>query len=369
MADKRCNIAYFCPSISWGGLEMNQLHNAKWMQDRNHEVLVFVQKDSRTHQEAIQLGLTVDFVLPHYKYYDFINAFRLYKRIKQLQITHLIVRNPKDMSLCALAKSLYLNKVYLAYFMEMQIGVSKRDILHTIRFRKFDLWSCPLHYLQKQVMDLTRFPESRTIVIPSGLELERFSNTIDANEAKIRLKLDTDKNYLGLIGRLDPQKGQYLLLEAFNIIKDEMAYNIVFLGESTHGEHRDYKTKLKSFARENNFENRVYFRPFRKDTETFYAAMELVVIATKSETFGMVTIEAMASGCKILGSKSGGTLEIIEKSGIGTLYDPENKQDLADKIKEAINQNNFDKSKVLEAAKRFDFQKICGQVETTLGCK
>ena len=368
MADKRCNIAYFCPSISWGGLEMNQLNNAKWMQDRNHKVLIFVQKDSRTHQKAIQLGLEVDFVKPHIKYYDLINALRLSRRIKKHQITHLIVRDPKDMSLCALAKSLCFNKVFLAYFMEMQIGIPKRDILHTIRFRKFDLWSCPLHYLQQQVLDMTRFPKSRISVIPSGLELEHFSNTVDAAEAKIKLELDPHKRYLGLIGRLDPQKGQYFLLEAFNIIKDEIDYDIVFLGESTYGEYEEYVSQLKHFAQENNFENRVHFRPFRNDTETFYAAIELFVMATKSETFGMVTIEAMASGLKIIGSKSGGTLEILKEGGVGLLYEAENKQDLATKIKEAINQNNYDKSKVLEAAKRFDFQKICSQVETVLGC-
>lgn len=369
MANKKCFIAYFCPSISWGGLEMNQLHNAKWMHDRNHKVLVFVQKDSKTHQEAMQLGLTVDFVSAHYKYYDFIKAFRLYKKIKQHQITHLIVRDPKDMSLCALAKSFYLNKVYLAYFMEMQIGIPKRDILHTIRFRKFDLWSCPLHYLQKQVIRMTRFPANKTIVIPSGIELERFSKNIDANEAKDKLDLDKDKKYLGLIGRLDPQKGQFLLLEAFNLIKDEIDHDLVFLGESTHGEHSNYVSQLKDFAQENNFENRVCFRSFMKDTENFYAAIDVFVMATKSETFGMVTIEAIASGCKILGSNSGGTSEILKKGGIGTLFEAENKEDLAKKIKESIHQNHFDRGCVIQTAKRFEYQKICRKVEISLECE
>lgn len=366
MADKKSIIAYFCPSISWGGLEMNQLNNAKWMRDRNHKVLIFVQKDSRMHQEAMQLGLPVDFVKSHRKYYDFINAFRLYRKLKRNQITHLIVRDPKDMSLCALSKSFYLNKVYLAYFMEMQIGISKKDFLHTIRFRKFDVWSCPLHYLQKQVVERTRFPASKIKVIPSGLELERFSTPIAATEAKSKLELEKDKKYIGLIGRLDPQKGQYLLLEAFNLIKNDIDFNLVFLGESTQGEYSDYVSQMKRFSQENNLENRVFFRPFRRDTEAFYSAIDLFVMATKSETFGMVTIEAMASGCRIVGSKSGGTFEILKEAGIGLLFDAENKQDLADKIKEAINQNDFDKSKACMSAKRFDFNEVCALVEATL---
>ena len=359
------HIAYFCPSKSWGGLEMNQLHNAKWMHDRGHKVLIFAQEDSRAHKEANQLNLPVVFVSAHRKYYDFVNAFRLYKKIKKHHVTHLIVRNPKDMSLCALAKSFCLNKIFLAYFMEMQIGISKRDFLHTIRFKKFDLWSCPLEYLKKQVIEMTRFPQSRIVVIPSGIERERFNN-IDVEKAKAKLKLKKNIQYIGLIGRLDPQKGQHLLLEAFNKIKNDMDWHLVFLGESTQGEHSGYLKNLKHFTKENNIEDRVHFRPFRDDTENFYSAIDLFVMATKSETFGMVTIEALASGCKIVGSNSGGTAEILNKADVGLLFDSENKDDLADKILMSINQSNFDQSKAVNAANRFDFQKICVQVEAAL---
>lgn len=360
------HIAYFCSSQSWGGLEMNQLRNAHWMQDRGHKVMMFVQAGSRIHQEAKALSIPVEIVTQHRKYYDFINARRLIGKLKKQKVTHLIVRDPKDMSLCALAKSWSFNKFYLAYFMEMQIGISKRDVLHTLRYESYDLWSCPLPWLKQQVIDLTKFPKDRVCVIPSGLDLKKYFNAPDQNEAKKLLNLEIQHDYIGLVGRFDEQKRQFLLLEAFNSIKDKVDHNLVFLGESTHGESDSYLEKLKSYVDEHQLGKRVFFRPFRKDVESFYAAIEVFVMATESETFGMVTIEAMASGCKIVGSNKGGTVEILGHGEYGELFETGNKEDLASKLYKTIKNENFDPQKVREEAQKYDADVICKQVENAL---
>src|SRR5690554_2028848 len=369
MPQSKCHIAYFCPSTSWGGLEMNQLRNAKWMSDRGHKVLIFVQQSSSIHREAIQLGLPVELVKPHRKYYDFINAFRLIRKIKHHKITHLVVRDPRDMSVCAMAKSWAVNKFFLAYFMEMQIGIPKRDLLHTLRYESYDLWSCPLPWLENQVHELTKFPKERTVVIPSGLELDKYLNAAQDKEAKLLLNLDPNKNYIGLVGRFDAQKGQLLLLRAFNKIKNSVGHDIVFLGESTHGEKDDYLIQLKMFVEQNQLEDRVSFRPFRNDVETFYSAIDVFVMATKSETFGMVTIEAMASGCRVVGSNRGGTVEILNHGGFGTLFESEDVIDLGLKLLESINNVNFNPQLVIEESKRYDASKVCELVEEAIDCK
>ncbi|HTO37387.1 MAG TPA: glycosyltransferase family 4 protein [Brumimicrobium sp.] len=362
------HIAYICTSKSWGGLEMNQLKNAFWMMQRGHKVMVFAQKDSQFQYEAKKLNIPVELITAPKKVFDFKGAYRLAKLIDNLKITHLIVRDPKEMSVTGLAKRLSKNKFFLAYFMEMQIGIPKRDFVHTIRYKPFDLWSCPLPWLQKQVKELTSFPIERTKVIPSGLELDRFYNSFDKLKAREILELDPDKNYIGLAGRLDPQKGQLLLLDAFNQIQEkEENYNIVFLGEPTHGEFEDYTTVLDDFIRASSMQGRVHFRPFRSDVETFYAAMDIFVMGTKSETFGMVTIEAMASGCKIVGSNKGGTVEILEHGKLGYLYESDSAEDMAEKIEKAIHDSSFKEEIVKEAAYKYDHQLVCKQVEEALG--
>ncbi|PWH85884.1 glycosyltransferase [Brumimicrobium oceani] len=367
MTKNNTHIAYFCPSLSWGGLEMNQLRNAEWMHNRGHKVVILLQKGSRIHQEASANGISVDFVQPHKKYFDFGKAAQLIKKIKQHNITHLIVRDPKDMSVCSLAKSWSKKKFFLAYFMEMQIGIPKRDLLHTIRYSSFDLWSCPLPWLKKQVKELTRFPSEKTLVIPSGLSLDRYFNAPERQEAKTLLDLDTNKEYIGLVGRFDEQKRQLLLLESFNQIKDKIHHDLVFLGESTHGESDAYFDKLKEYVRENKIEKRVHFRPFRPDVETFYSAIDVFVMATKSETFGMVTIEAMAAGCKVVGSNQGGTVEILNHGEFGELFETGNAEDLSNKLMVSIANQDFDANAVKDEARKYDAEIVCNKVETALG--
>jgi glycosyltransferase involved in cell wall biosynthesis len=367
MENNKNHIAYFCPSLSWGGLEMTLLKNANWMHNRGHRVLIFVQQGSRIHQEAEALEMKVDFVKAHKKYYDFINASRLIKKLKKHQISHLVFSDPKDMSICAMAKTWSTRKFFLAYFAGMQIGIPKRDLLHTLRYNSLDLWSCLLPWLKKQVNELTRFPEVKTKVIPPGLVLEKYFNAPPALEAKQLLKLDVSKKFIGLVGRFDEQKRQLLLLESFNQIKNETSHNLVFLGEPTHGESEDYFEKLKNFVKLNNLENRVHFIPFRKDVETFYAALDVFVMATNSETFGMVTIEAMASGCKIVGSNKGGTVEILNHGELGDLFESGDANDLAKKLMLSITNENFDPNRNRQAAKKYDSEIFCDKVEIALG--
>lgn len=360
-------IGYFCGSESWGGLEMNQLRNAVWMKERGHDVVMFVRENSKIAKEAEKKDLTFQYIKKHRKYYDFSKALALKSVLKTNQITHLIVRDPKDMSVCALAKTLLGGKLFLAYFMEMQIGIPKRDFIHTLRYKKFDLWSCPLPWLAKQVKELTRFPENRIQVIPSGLDLSNFENLKDKSKAQEILNLDNTKTWIGLIGRFDEQKGQHLLLAAFDEIKNVYPeVNIVFLGEKTKDEADDYFDGLVSYIKEKKLDERVEIRSFRPDVETFYAAIDIFVMATKSETFGMVTIEAMAAGLKIVGSNAGGTTEILNHGEYGALFESGNIKSLKEELVNTLKKNDFDSQKIREASKKYDAKNVCSKVEKAL---
>ncbi len=360
-------IGYFCASDSWGGLEMNQWRNALWMAERGHDVVMFVREGTPAEKAAKESGLVISRVKQHKKYYDYINANRLKRRISYHQVTHMVVRDPKDMGLCALTKTIMGNKLYLAYFMEMQLGIPKKDFLHTIRFKKFDLWSCPLPWLAEQVKAQTNFPEERITTIPSALDLSTYQKEVSKAEAREELKLSIDHKWIGLVGRFDSQKGQHLLLKAFQKVKTQLStYNLVFLGEKTQGEADDYYSKMISFIKKNNLQDRVEIRPFRKDVETFYSAIDVFVMATKAETFGMVTIEAMASGCKIVGSNAGGTPEILQHGKYGTLFESQNADALAQALIQSTQTATINSSQLQDEVQQYDFRNVCAQVEDAL---
>ncbi len=366
MASGVNKIGYLCSSASWGGLEMNQLRNAVWMQERGHAVVLLCLENSPIHEKALAAHLPVKLIRKHKKYYDYAAGLRLKKLLKAEQITHLIIRDTRDMSVCAIAKMLYAG-FHLSYFMEMQLGVKKTNLLHTLRFRKLDLWSCPLNWLQQQVKTMTKMDPSKTIVIPSGLEIEPFQTNQSQAEARQLLDLPEGKIIIGLIGRFDPHKGQVLLLEALQLCKDPNVC-VCLLGEPTRNEGNAYFEQIQQTISENALEERVFIRPFREDIPSFYRAIDAFVMASKSETFGMVTIEAMASGTPTIGSNAGGTTEILQSGKLGYLFTPNDAASLAQAIDRFLeNPQAISKTVLQQEAQTYDHRKVCQMVELSLG--
>lgn len=359
-------LAYICGNDSWGGLEMNQLRNASWMKARGHEVVILCLKDSPIEIQANAADIPVITIEKHRKYYDYKRGKQIVKIIQTEKISHLIVRATLDMSIAAFAKSKLKHKLHLSYFMEMQLGVKKKNILHTLRFKYFDLWSCPLNFLAQQVQTMTKFSSKKIKVIPSGLDLSQFALNMDKKSCREQLNLPIDELLFGLIGRFDINKGQLLLLEAMNLCENKN-FSIVLLGEPTRNEGDDYFEQMKAVIEKYELKDRVHILPFRKDIEPFYKAMDWFVMASKAETFGMVTIEAMACGTPTLGSNAGGTPEILKFGELGQLFTSMNSTDLAKNIDDIIqNKIHIDSAVLKESAKIYDHHLVCEQVEKAI---
>jgi glycosyltransferase involved in cell wall biosynthesis len=138
----------------------------------------------------------------------------------------------------------------------------------------------------------------------------------------------------GIIGRIDPLKGQHIAINALQICNDNT--HLVIMGESTKNEGRDYEVELKQKVRSLGLQNRVHFRPYSKEVEAFYRAIDIFILASKGETFGTVTIEAMSFGLALIGTNSSGTPEILDHGKAGLLFEPDNASELASCMKEYI---------------------------------
>ena len=359
-------LAYLCSSTSWGGLEMNQLRNARWMKERGHEVFIFCKTHSPIEEAAKAERISVVTISEHKKYYDFKAGKRLAQSLNENHITHLILRDTRDMSLGVIAKRKSKTSIHLSYFLEMQLGVSKRNLLHTIRFKGLDVWSCPLNHLAEQVRKLTRLDQNKLHVIPSGLNLDQFRSNISKSESRKILALPQDQKIIGLSGRFDPFKGHLLLLEALHKLNREDV-SICFLGEPTRESGPEYVNQIKETIANYGLTDRVFIRPFRKDIEVFYKAIDYFVMASTAETFGMVTIEAMTSGLTVIASNSGGSPEILEFGRCGYLFEPGNSESLTEKLAEALSKPDFPNPEELQqSVEKYDYRKVCESVEEVL---
>ncbi len=365
----KSKIALLCSSTSWSGLEMNHLKTAKYLNDLNFETFVFCQENTPIETFALEQNLNVVYIQKHKRYKYFFAGLKLSNLLKEHQISNVIVRNSSDLNICSIAKTFSRNKFHLSFFMEMQLGVSKRNFLHTSRFTKIDLWVCSTNFLKNQVLKFTKFPAEKIKIIPPSLNLSLFQKEISKENSREKLNLPSNKIIIGLIGRLDILKGQHLLLKALAILKNENLF-VCFMGSPTLNEDNNYFNFLKDYVKSNNLKNQVVFLPFQEEVCNFYKAIDVCVLASKSETFGMVTIESLASGTTIIASNAGGTPEILENGNLGLLFETENEIDLAEKINCFLRNEFFsDKLKIEKSIQKYDSKQVLSEVIKSLGLK
>jgi glycosyltransferase involved in cell wall biosynthesis len=336
------------------------------MKARGHEVVVLGRDGTELQRYCKQDGIPFIVIENHKKYYDFKAAGKLSALLKEWQMQHLIIRDVRDMSVAAAAKYWRKHPFQLHYFMEMQLGVKKKGPLQTMRFRELTSWSCPLLWLEHQVETRTNVPKEKIIHIPSGLELAPLQKPLSQQEARKLLDVPGEGMLIGLAGRFDPQKGQLLLLEALPQVGNKQV-GIVLLGSATHNEGQEYYDSMLRFIDRHQLQDRVFIRPFRRDVQVFYKAIDAFVMASKAETFGMVTIESMACGTPVIGSNAGGTPELLDYGKLGYLFEPLSSGDLALKIAQFLQDpKRFKPEELKKAMQFFDHERVCALVELRL---
>ena len=141
---------------------------------------------------------------------------------------------------------------------------------------------------------------------------------------------------VGIIGRIEAAKGQYILIEAISILKD-LDIKALIVG---HAMDEPYRNELQKKIRELGIEDKVIFTGFTKNVNEYLSLCDVSVLITKKETFGLVVIESMVNKTPVIATANGGPLEIIDDNINGLLVDRDTEH-LAQKIKLLYDNETF----------------------------
>lgn len=114
---------------------------------------------------------------------------------------------------------------------------------------------------------------------------------------------------LGVVGIFDPEKGQDVAIGMMPSIL--MCYPKAKLHVWGDKEGK-YKKRLYSMVNQMELEENVIFHGFEKNPNIIYKDMDILMMCSRSEGFGRVTVEAMQRAIPVLGYKSGGTSELVK---------------------------------------------------------
>lgn len=318
-------LSILCLSESWGGLELNTARFAGWMQARGWPVQVITRANSPLATRAAELGVTVVTLENPWKALDLPAASRLARILRDFGTRTLLISRNGDLALAVLCKRLFLPKLPLVYQQHMQLGLAKRGLVHTLRYRALAAWLAPLPGLARQVLEKTRLAPEKLHVVPLGVELEKFADAqLTTTEARRRLQLELSPEavLLGLIGRLDDGKGQDFVVEALPELRQQFPQlHLLLVGEPTRNEGSAYADALHARIQALGLSDVVHLRGFTPEPEVAHRALDVSITASVSETYGMVTIEALAAGKPVLGAAAGGTRELLDDNRTGLLFE------------------------------------------------
>lgn len=184
--------------------------------------------------------------------------------------------------------------------------------------------------------------------------------SVDTNEFK-PLEIDKKENIILFVGGLDRAhyfKGVDILIKAIKEIKDiELELRIIGEGE--------LKNEFKNLSRDLGIENKIKFldRPDRESfIKNFQQAKVLVLPSINSnEAFGIVLIEAMACGTPVIASDLPGVRSVFKNEKSGLLVEPKNIEDLKNKIK-LILQDQEKQKKMSQEAYRLVLEKYSKEI-------
>jgi glycosyltransferase involved in cell wall biosynthesis len=127
---------------------------------------------------------------------------------------------------------------------------------------------------------------------------------------------------VGVVARLSPEKGQDTFLEAAAMVLREVHdVGFVIAGDAALGD-RHYAERLVDLARRLGMVERTLFTGFTDRVPELMAGLDVLVVPSHAEPFGLVTVEAMASGTPVVATRTGGSPEIVEHEKTGLLVPP-----------------------------------------------
>ena len=186
-------------------------------------------------------------------------------------------------------------------------------------------------YMREHVADIYGLEEERIAVVPNGIDPAELAPVGDLAALRASFAAPHDRLVL-LVGRLVYEKGFQLALEALpGLIERVGELRFVVAGSGAH------EAELRKQAGELGLDDHGTFLGWIGDDvlHSLYRIADLTVVPSIYEPFGLVALEAMASGCPCLVADTGGLREVVPNADVGLRFrsrDPASHASMAERV-------------------------------------
>ena len=216
-------------------------------------------------------------------------------------------------------------------------------------------------YMRDHVADVYGLEEERIWVVSNGIDPADLVPV--ENLAALRARFaDPHERLVLLVGRLVYEKGFHLALEALpDLIERLRTVRFVVAGSGT-AEH-----ELREQASRLGLDGHGAFLGWIGDDllHSLYRIADLTVVPSIYEPFGLVALEAMASGCPCLVADTGGLREVVPNADVGLRFRSRDPRSLASMAERLLTDRELRERLVAEASEHvlsFDWTDVARQI-------
>jgi glycosyltransferase involved in cell wall biosynthesis len=182
------------------------------------------------------------------------------------------------------------------------------------------------------------FPEAqpKMQIVHEGLDASDFDLPELGTDFRDSIRTEPGERLVGTVGRITPWKGQADFIEAAHRLAethDHVRFVIVGDCVSSPAERATdemYRDGLHALADRLGLTDRVIFTGYREDIPAVMNGLDVFVLPSHEEPFGMVVLEAMAAGRPIVATRAGGVPEIVRDEREALLVPPGEPEALAE---------------------------------------
>jgi len=214
-------------------------------------------------------------------------------------------------------------------------------------------------YMREQISDIFAVPEARIAVIPNGIDPEDLPLGEESELERLRAEFAAPGERLVLlIGRLVYEKGFQIALEAMpELIERVPGTRFLVAGSGTH------ESELKKQATDLGLMEHGTFLGWIGDDvlHLLYRIADVCVVPSIYEPFGLVALEAMASGCPCIVADTGGLREVVPHGEVGLRFRTRDPEELGRMVERVLTDPDLRGRLVAEASEhvlRFDWSDV-----------
>ena len=210
------------------------------------------------------------------------------------------------------------------------------------------------------------FTEERLKVIPNGVAVDEYGGFSDEEIGGIKEKYGmTGKTTVLFVGTITPRKGVETLIKAAELLVNSYGQrDVLFLLVGNLSLDKEFGEKEKEYVKSHNLDIYIKFTGFvsREDLKVLYIACDFLILLSFEEGFAVALTEAMSSGKPLIGTNVGGIPMQVKDGWNGFLVEPNNEQQIADKMKylvdHPVERERMGRNSRILAEEKFDWSKI-----------